>query len=305
MHIPQSMLQGAICPITAGLSIFGIGAAGYATILDTKKTRASSFGAVTALIFVLQMLNFPIQGGTSGHLLGGVLASALLGTPLGVLALTLVVTIQALIFSDGGLTVLGANILNMAIIGAGLGGRIYEFGCKRVATPLARLACLGIAAWCSVVLAALSVSIQLAVDGQIAYATVVPAMVGMHAIIGIGETIITLFCFHFVHASIRGSAAQPGRAAPVFAASVIALLLAPFASVSPDGLEWVAEKYQFLHQGAPAFVGVMPDYVCPWIAHTPTSTWMAGAAGMVLCFSAAWLVFRALDLLLKRAPVRV
>ena len=303
MHIPQSMLQGSICPITAALSIFGVGAAGYASTLNVKKPSATSFGAVTALIFALQMLNFPINGGTSGHLLGGVLASALLGAPLGILAITFVVAIQALVFSDGGLTVLGANILNMAIIGAGLGGFIYELGCKRVTTSFARLTCLGLAAWCSVVLASLTVSIQLAIDGQIAFAAVVPAMVGTHAIIGIGETVITLFCYHLLHASIEGSITQsPRRAVPVLAASVVALLLAPFASVSPDGLEWVAEKYQFLHAGAPAFVGVMPDYVFPWTEHAHVSTWIAGAVGMVLCFSTAWMFFRILNFLLKRTP---
>lgn len=300
MHIPQSMLEGSICPITAGLSILGIGAAGVASVLDTKKTRASSFGAVTALVFVLQMLNFPIHGGTSGHLLGGVLASALLGTPLGVLSLTLVVTIQALFFSDGGLTVLGANILNMAIIGAGIGGCIYEYGCRRYATQSARLVLLAVAAWCSVVLAALSVSVQLAIDGQIAFSTIMPAMIGTHAIIGVGETVITLFCYQSVCVSTPGSAAQPRRTVAVLVASAIALAIAPFASTSPDGLEWVAEKYQFFHSTGPAFVGIMPEYICPWIAHASASTWMAGALGIGLCFSTAWLLFKAFIALLKR-----
>ena len=125
MHIPNSMLQGHVCPVTAGVSILGIAIAAFKAISSKNKPAAARFGAIAALIFAGQMMNFPIQSGTSGHLLGGVLASALLGIPFGVLAMALVVTIQCIVFSDGGFSVLGANILNMALIGAGLGGVLH------------------------------------------------------------------------------------------------------------------------------------------------------------------------------------
>jgi len=122
MHIPQNLLNGSICPITATLSVLCLTGAAWAAYRSGKKPDALRFAAVSAFIFAAQMMNFPISGGTSGHLLGGVLASALLGAPFGILALALVVAVQAVVFADGGLNVLGANVFNMAILGAGLGG---------------------------------------------------------------------------------------------------------------------------------------------------------------------------------------
>ena len=114
MHIPDSMLQGAVCPVTAAVSVAGVLAAAWLVMKAEHKPTAGRFAAVVALIFAGQMMNFPIMDGTSGHLLGGVLAAAVLGTPLGVLAIALVVTIQSLVFSDGGVNVLGANMFNGA-----------------------------------------------------------------------------------------------------------------------------------------------------------------------------------------------
>ena len=122
MHIPQNLLDGSICPMTAVVSGLCLAGAALVAHRSAEKPHPLRFAAVSAFIFAAQMMNFPISGGTSGHLLGGVLASALLGVPFGVLALALVVAIQALVFADGGLTVLGANVLNMAVLGAGLGG---------------------------------------------------------------------------------------------------------------------------------------------------------------------------------------
>ena len=110
MHIPNSMLQGAVCPVTALVGVLGVAVAALKAFWSEHKPSAARFGAITALIFAGQMMNFPIQDGTSGHLLGGVLAAALLGTPFGILSIALVVTIQCLVFSDGGFAVLGANI---------------------------------------------------------------------------------------------------------------------------------------------------------------------------------------------------
>ena len=101
MHIPNGMLQGGICQITAVISVMGIGLAGLRAFFTDHKPSAGKFAAITALIFAGQMMNFPINGGTSGHLLGGVLAVALLGIPFGILSMALVVTIQCLFFSDG------------------------------------------------------------------------------------------------------------------------------------------------------------------------------------------------------------
>ena len=165
MHIPDSMLQGAICPVTAVVSSFGIATAAYAA--RRTQTPPARFAGVTSLIFAGQMMNFPIMEGTSGHLLGGVLAASLLGTPLGVLSMALVVVIQSLLFSDGGITVLGANLFNMALVGAGVGGLLRAALAAGWRSPAGVLLATAVAAWASIVLASFAVSVELAVAGQV------------------------------------------------------------------------------------------------------------------------------------------
>lgn len=296
MHIPDSMLQGNLCPVTAAASAVGIIAAAWWGARSADKPTAGRFGAVTALIFAGQMMNFPIMHGTSGHLLGGVLAASLLGVPFGILAVALVVAIQSLVFSDGGMTVLGANVFNMALLGAGAGGLARAWlAAKLPGLRGARLATM-LAAWASVVLAALAVSVELALDGQAALGLVLPAMLGAHALIGLGEAAITAaVCAAFAAVPAAGSAR--GRAlAPLTAAAVTALLFSPFASGLPDGLEWVAAKYDFLHASAPAFVGPLADYAVPGLSSVHLATGLAGLLGVSLTFGAAWLVQRILAL---------
>jgi cobalt/nickel transport system permease protein len=145
-------------------------------------------GLVASLVFAAQMFNFPVAAGTSGHLIGGVLAAVLLGPWGGFLAVTAVVIIQALFYADGGLIVMGANIINMAFIGAIVAYYIYSGLNKRLPNILA----IGLAAWSSVFLAALACSIELWLSGTFALNKVLPAMLSVHAVIGIAEALITI-----------------------------------------------------------------------------------------------------------------
>jgi len=301
VHIPDSMLQGSVCPVTAVMSAAGIAAAAYFGIKAKDKPTAGGFAAITALVFAGQMMNFPIMNGTSGHLLGGVLAASLLGTPFGVLAIALVVTIQSVVFSDGGVSVLGANVFNMAIIGAGIGGILRSQLVSRWQGTLGTYLSTAAAAWFSVVLAAFAVSVELAIDGQIGFLTVVPAMVGTHALIGIGEAIITVAAYAFLSTELISKTTNGRVIAPLTAASVVALLLSPFASGFPDGLEWIAEKYNFLHESAPLFVGPLPDYAVPSFGNDMLSTGVAGFAGVLVAFGAGFAVLRIMELLAARA----
>ena len=291
MHIPDAMLQGAICPVTATVSVVGVLAAAWWAMKSDSKPSAGRFAAIVALIFAAQMMNFPVMNGTSGHLLGGVLAASLLGTPLGVLAVALVVTIQSLVFSDGGVTVLGANVFNMALLGAGVGGWLRE----RLVGSLGQYAATAVAAWCSVVLAAFAVSVELALDGQIAFGSVLAAMVGTHALIGVGEALITLAAVALLANSLGHAEGRTQVAVPLLTAALVALLLSPFASGFPDGLEWVAGQYQFLHEAAPAFVGAMPDYTVAAISNASLSTGLAGLAGVLICFTLGFGLLRGLE----------
>ena len=282
-------MNGAVCPVTAVVAATGIAGAAWAAAKSESKPDATKFASVSALIFAGQMMNFPIATGTSGHLLGGVLAAALLGTPFGVLAIALVLGVQCLLFSDGGLAVLGANVLNMSLIGAGIGGLISSQLRDRSPSSLARL---GFAAWASVVLAALACSIELALSGAVPFSLSAPAMLATHAVIGLGEALITVLAFSLLHTPAADS--KRTDLVPAAAAILIALVLSPFASGFPDGLESVAGKLGFLHASAPAFVGPLADYSLPVQLPPALSTSLAGLAGVLAVFalgsaiSASW-----------------
>jgi len=156
-------------------------------------------GVMAAFIFAGQMFNFQVPGGTSGHLLGGVLAAVLLGPWAGTIVMASVVAVQALVFQDGGIVVMGANIFNMGIVGT-LGGYVlYRTLCGLLGGEgKARLPAAAIAAWCSVFGAAMLASLQLWVSDTASLGVALGAMAGWHALIGIGEALITVAAIGFI-----------------------------------------------------------------------------------------------------------
>lgn len=156
-------------------------------------------GVMAAFIFAAQMVNFQVVGGTSGHLLGGVLAAILLGPWAGTLVMACVVAVQALVFSDGGLVVMGANIFNMGIVGTLGGYAVYRALCAVLGgEDRGRIPAAAIAGWLTVVTGALAMSLQLIVSGTSPAELVLPAMLGVHAVIGIGEALITAAAVGFI-----------------------------------------------------------------------------------------------------------
>jgi len=271
------MLHGSVCPVTAVVAAAGVTAAAWAASKSESKPAASRFAAVSALVFAAQMMNFPVQFGTSGHILGGVLASVLLGTPFGVLSVSIVLAVQCLLFSDGGLAVLGANILNMALLGAGVGGWLAGSFRDRSASTFARV---GLAAWASVLLAALACSIELAVAGVVPFSKVAPMMLSIHALIGIGESLLTVATVALLPSTEKS--ARMAFVVPGVAALLIALVLSPFASVFPDGLEWVSSQLGIWHEAAPAFVAPLSGYAVSGLS--VLSTPAAALAGVIAVF---------------------
>jgi cobalt/nickel transport system permease protein len=165
-------------------------------------------GVTAAFIFAAQMVNFPVFPGTSGHLLGGVLAAVLLGPWAGTLVMTSVVAVQALLFQDGGLLVMGANIFNMGIVGTLGGYALY----RAVAGALggeerARYPAAAIAAWVAVLGGAAAITVQLAASGATDLGLALPVILGVHALIGIGEAAITVAALTFI-ANVRGELLQ-------------------------------------------------------------------------------------------------
>ena len=249
-------------------------------------------GVLGAFIFAAQMFNFPVATGTSGHLLGGVLAGYLLGPWAGTIVMATVIGIQALLFQDGGLLVLGANIFIMGVIGT-LGGSYLARGIGAVlgGSRSASILGAGAAAWLAVVAAAGFTTLLLGLSGTTDISVGLPAMLGVHALIGIGEALITVAALTFIAQTapdILAGVSAPRKASPVrrlatgvAIAGVVATLASFFASADPDGLEAVAEELGFLDAGLSAPFELFPDYTIPGLDGT-ASTVVAGLLGVIV-----------------------
>jgi cobalt/nickel transport system permease protein len=193
MHIPDGFLSGQVAAAAAVLAALAVGIALRVADRTLDETRVPLLGVLAAFIFAAQMLNFPVAGGTSGHFLGATLAAVLLGPWAACLVMAVVVTTQAFAFADGGVAALGANVLNMGVIGALMAGLVVT-GVLRVARPgrTAYLAGVAVVAWLAVMLGATATSLELAWSGTVPLHTVLPAMLGVHALIGVGEALITV-----------------------------------------------------------------------------------------------------------------
>jgi cobalt/nickel transport system permease protein len=255
-------------------------------------------GIMAAFIFAAPMLNFPVVGGTSGHMLGGALAAIVLGPWAGMLVMACVIGLQGLLFQDGGLLVMGANIFNMGLLTALIGYGLYRNVAGQNRTV--RLAVAAVAAWLSVMAAAFLTSLQLGFSGTSPFSVVIPAMLGVHALIGIGEALITVAALAFIvqtrpdlleaeAVKARGGA---GWAVVGLTLALVVVLFSPLASADPDGLERVAEDMGFLAQGQAAPYDILPDYTIPFLGESAVSTIVAGLIGALIVAAVAYGVGR-------------
>src|SRR5512143_3749458 len=196
MHLPDGFLSLTISVLCWGATVVLVGAAISRTGDSLGERQVPLMGIMAAFIFAAQMINFPVAGGTSGHLLGGALASILLGPWAGMLVMTAVIAVQGLLFQDGGLVVMGANILNMGLLTVMVGYGLYRIslGWNRNA----RLGMTGVAAWLSVMTGALFTSLEMWLSGTARLELVLPAMLTVHALIGLGEALITVAAVAFI-----------------------------------------------------------------------------------------------------------
>ena len=280
MHVPDGFINAPTSAVTGVVAAGAIAVSLRGARRELDERTAPLAGLVAAFIFAVQMLNFPVAAGTSGHLLGGALAAILVGPFTGVLCVSVVLLMQGILFADGGLTALGVNITDMAVVTTVVAYAVFR-GLVKVLprTPRSVTAASFVAALLSVPAAALAFTLMYAVGGttDVAIGKVVTAMVGVHVLIGIGEATITALTVGAVIAvrpdlvyGARGlqqklrlrvngelvdvPAAEGARTAPVAARTsrrtlwvtglVTSLVLAGFvsfyASSSPDGLEKVA-----------------------------------------------------------------
>ena len=307
MHLPDGFLDVKTAVATGLFSATGLGAALRHAGRHLKPRKIPLIGLTAAFIFVAQMLNFPVASGTSGHLLGSTFAAVLLGPSAAIIVMSSVLIVQSLIFADGGILALGANIFNMAIVAPLVGYGVYRALRLFLRGAQGQLVAVGFAAWLSTVVAAVFCAGELAWSGTADWRAAFPAMAGVHMLTGVGEAAITMLVIAAIGRTrpelvtdVDDSAAPSGRSANlVYGALVVLglfLLVAPHASPLPDGLEKVAASLGFEHRADANSVISSPlkDYQIPGIQSASTSMIAAGAVGAIAVFALSFLLARVL-----------
>ncbi len=187
MHIPDGFISVEVAVATVAASAATVALSIKKVKNKTSDNLVPEMGIVAAFVFAAQMVNFPVAGGTSGHLVGGALLAILFGPFRACIIMSTILIAQALLFADGGITALGANILNMGIV-APFSAYIVYRALKNRGLKLA----IFLASWSSIVLSAIFCALELALSGTIPLKVALPAMASIHAIIGIGEGLITV-----------------------------------------------------------------------------------------------------------------
>ena len=293
MHVPDGFMN---VPMSAATGLISFGTL-WAYIRSAKDLIADKFialtGMMSALIFVLQMINFPIAAGTSGHLLGGALAVIVLGPRLGLICLSVVVIIQSLLFADGGLSALGVNVLNMAIVTSATSWFIVKYWIKFIGKNKTSIVSVSVLAGIlSVVFSSIAFTIQYAIGGTISIpvGTVLLAMVTTHFVIGFGEGVITALIVtllirvrpDLIYAYERSD--ENTTKVSFYGLFIILILLlslvTPFASSSPDGLESVAEDFGFTQTDG--IVLLLDDYGISAVNNNFISTVLSALLGVTV-----------------------
>jgi cobalt/nickel transport system permease protein len=200
MHIPDGFLSGPVTVITWVLA-FGFMTLAFKQVQrDYQEQIVPLMGVCAAFIFAAQMINFPIPGGTSGHLLGGTLAGIVLGPWAGSLVMSVVFLVQAFFFQDGGITALGANLLNMGLIGTLGGYYCYRFIRLLLGPSRWRSMAIatGVTAWLSVVTAATMAAVELGFSQTIPLKIALISLISWHLMIGLGEALITVLAVQYI-----------------------------------------------------------------------------------------------------------
>ncbi len=310
MHIQDGVLSPAVCVATGAVSVAAVGYSLHKLKASIAERIVPLTGMMAALVFAGQMVNFPLGVvPVSGHLIGGVLAAVVLGPWGGCLALTLVLVVQRFLFSDGGLLTLGTNVLHMAVIGSIGGHAVYSF-VSRLAGGGRRACLIGVAtaSWLSVMAAAALFCLEFRLSHaapDFDFGRIFLLMVSFHALIGVGEALISVAVINFIWQQrpdliespsvATGPIAGLGRVltAGMVAALAIGAFLAPFASSLPDGLDSVAGRFGFNGDAVSSWTAFDDYDAIPLGDWSGLSVSVAGIVGTLLVFLAAVAIGRA------------
>jgi len=293
MHVPDGFINAQVS-IGSGIVSF---ATLWAYVRNAKNLVADKLialtGMMSALIFVLQMINFPIAAGTSGHLLGGALAVIVLGPHLGIICISIVVVIQSLLFADGGLSALGINVFNMAIVTSLVGWLVITswkklFGEANVSIISGSI----VAGLLSVIFSSIAFVFEYALGGTVAVplSSVLLAMLSTHLLIGLGEGVITALIVSLLLrvrsdlVYVKTNEYISNNTSSIYGLFILLLLcftlITPYASSSPDGLESVAENFGFLETDG--LVLFLNDYGISGLNNSFLSTIISAVLGIVV-----------------------
>jgi len=293
MHVPDGFINAQVS-IGSGIVSF---ATLWAYVKNAENLVADKLialtGMMSALIFVLQMINFPIAAGTSGHLLGGALAVIVLGPHLGIICISIVVVIQSLLFADGGLSALGINVFNMAIVTSLVGWLVITswkklFGEANISIISGSI----IAGLLSVIFSSIAFVFEYALGGTVAVplSSVLLAMLSTHLLIGLGEGVITALIVSLLLrvrsdlVYVKTNEHVSNNTSSIYGLFIFLLLcftlITPYASSSPDGLESVAENFGFLETDG--LVLFLNDYGISGLNNSFLSTIISAVLGIVV-----------------------
>jgi cobalt/nickel transport system permease protein len=304
MHVPDGFLSAGVATGTWVAGAATLGWALRAERLDPERVPAGTLGALSGFVFAAQLVNVPLLPGTSGHLVGGMLAAALVGPWRGLVVMAVVLAVQALLFQDGGVTAYGANLLSMGGGGCLAGysvallvNRLLPGGRGLVAGPV-------VGAFVGTLVGAAFVATALALSGLYPFSAVLPVMLSVHVPIALLEAALTgailATVLRWRPDLVRGLQARGGgaasRSAPVLGGLAVALavaaFLAPFASPLPDGLESAAERLGFARAVRALWPAPAPGYELPWAALGRAGTALAGVVGTLVTAVLAWALSR-------------
>jgi cobalt/nickel transport system permease protein len=319
MHIPDAVLDPRVATVTAVAGAAGLAWALKAVEHQLRERTTSLMGIMSAFIFAAQMVNFPVGPGVSGHLLGGVLAAVMLGPWGGAVVIGAVLIVQCFLFGDGGLTTLGANFLNMGLIGSVGGYAIYAPIRRLIGGRRGVLVAAMIAAWFTVLLAAGACAVELSATRRHDFFRILTWMALVHSVIGLGEALITGLVVRFILLARPDFIYRdpkegldpelPATAPPLHwlstsiaglgVALAVAVFLSPLASALPDGLEFVGQRLGLLPQDSPPspIPVPMPDYQLPLpsLEYIKAATALAGLIGTIVVFVMSWSLARVLS----------
>ena len=298
MHIPDGFLSPGVVVATAAAGAAAVAFAARRAAGELQSRRAPLVGLTTAFILAAQMVDFPVTGGTSGHLLGGALAAVLLGPWAGILSMATVLVVQAVLFGDGGILALGANSLNMAVVGVLVAHGVTRVAHSALGGQLARLPVAAAAgAAVSVEASALAAAAELILSGAAPPGPAFAVIGGIHALIGVSEAVITAGLVAYLISArpdlLAGYQARRREwLAPAAATLVVAGMLSLVGSALPDGLEWAAGRLGLAGKARELVAAPLAGYSFPGLAELPGRS-LAGVLGAAAAFAAAYLLVRA------------